>query len=383
MNVLFLLAAVALADPIAFDRAVAEALEASPMARVVAGERDAALGRARTEGAPLANPSVEWERILDEDEVRVAMPLDLAGQPFARAAVGRALADAAEARTERGVAGVGAAAAHAYVDLALAERRAALSERARDLAAEASRAAAALVEAGEIAPVDDLVARADAARLSTQAAGARQDLLAARLTLEVLLGRAPTGDVATTGWPSLADPPPSDPLELPRVRAAEAEARASQAARTLARMELVPTPELVGGWADGGAGGAILGVRVEVPVVAAGAGAVREKAGEYAAATAAAEAARLEATGDAARLASARLAAADAWEAASVPGLDEALDQVAAGWRGGEYSYAEYSARLEALLGAIDAELSARRRLEISKVDLWEFSSQTPRETPP
>ncbi len=368
-------------QPVGFDEVVAQALAGSPSAAVVSGRLDADLGAALGRGAPLANPGVEWERVSQEDEVRVTLPLDLAGQPFARTALGRALGDAARARAEGDRAALAALVGMAYLDLVLAEERGRLADRVADLARAARQAADALYEAGELAPADLAVARADAGRRAAEAAQARQAVTTARLVLEVVLGRSPVGEVGSVGWPTLAEPEDIDPATLPVMRAADAESRAAGAELTLSRMALVPSPEVMGGWTE--AGGGIVGVRVEVPLFAPGLGGVREARGDNAVALASAQATRLEVEAEGERLRLAVGAATEAWDAVRVPGLAEALGDVTEAWSAGEYGYADYSARTSALLEALEVELSARHALEGARVELWRWAGQPPREVVP
>ena len=379
---LFLLLQAALAgEPLRFDAAVAQAVGGSPTAGVIAGQRQQQLGEARGQGSPLANPTAEWERVGSEDELRLRLPVDLAGQPFARAAVGRALAEAARARAEGGEAALAATAAHAYLDLVASEQRAARADRAAALARGASEAAAALLNAGELAPVDALIARADAARLQSEAALAAQDRLASRLGLEVLLGRPPVGEVLTAGWPTLAAPRTVAVSTLAEVRTAEAEARAARAGLDLARMDQVPTPELVGGWSEGS--GSIVGIQLEIPIFAPGFAAVREARGARQVAEHQAEATRLTAEAERRRLTAELAAAESAWRLTDLPDLDSALDQVAAAWTRGEYAYAEYSARMGALLSALNAADEAHLRLERATVALFAWAELLPHEVRP
>jgi cobalt-zinc-cadmium efflux system outer membrane protein len=376
----WLLLSAALAAPLTFEQAVAEATERGPAVAAAAAGTEQAVAEARSQAA-VQNPTVEAEQLHHEQEVRLAWTAPYAGQAFAQASAARQGAAAAGARGDAARARAALAAGYAFLDLQRAEARAALAEGSLVLAVESRDAARKLLEAGEIGPVDAAAAAGLAARAQVEATSARQAAVQARTALEALLGREPTGDVEPAGWPEVPTPGEIDPQALPEVVAAAREAEEAAALRSLARMELAPAVQLTGGWLrdpDADHQGAIVGVQVEIPVFSPGIQPAKAASAAADRAEAEAEQARLEALARWRSAVREAEVAAAAYEATRVEGLDEALASLSAAFQAGEYSLSDYVTRRDAVLDGLIAGIDARWRRETARLALWDLAGAVP-----
>ncbi|MFZ5481162.1 MAG: TolC family protein, partial [Myxococcota bacterium] len=328
---------VAAAAPLTLPDAVREALASGPAAVAVDAAARTRVGEAQGYAAWTGNPEVELEQAAGEQTLRVGLPIEIAAP--ARGAAARATMDAAEVRREAGRAAVGVAVATAYLEAVRAEERARVAGDARVLAARQGEAARRLAAAGEVSRVDAALLEAEAAAAMGRARSTDREALVARLRLEALMGRDPSGDTDVTGWPAVPDPPAADPEAFPAVLAADLEARASVARLTAARLERMPDVSVFGGWSENeGETGPAWGVTLELPLFAPGIGALRAASGERALALAESRRTRLELTvaaTDAARTLEDARAVAAAFSEVDLAG---ALASAALAWEAGEVS---------------------------------------------
>src|SRR5688572_26549475 len=117
----------AFASPIDLHAAVREALVEGPSFAVADAEQRAALGHARTTGTWLENPEARVEQNVDELRAEMSLPIPIAGQPFARAAAGEALHDAALERGDLERAQAALSVARLYLDAERADQLARLA----------------------------------------------------------------------------------------------------------------------------------------------------------------------------------------------------------------------------------------------------------------
>ncbi len=381
MSVLWWLFSRAGAVEVTFAQALDEAVERAPAVGVAEGEYRASVGAALASRAVVADPTVSAEVRPSEESVEGSVQLPLAGQPVAAATAAARARDAAEVRLGAATARAALTAGEAYLELERAELLAALAEESLALALRSREATARLLQSGEIGAVDAAVAASVTADAANRAGLTRQEVLRARRRLEVALGRDPMGEVSAAGWPQL-EPPPASEVALPEARAAELDARAARASTTLARLQLIPSPQVGAGYTRSSDGnGLTLSLGVALPVFSPGIGAVRAASGTADRAAAASEQARLEALeawrGGLADLDIARTAA----ELARVDGLAEALAQVNLGFEAGEYSLGEFVARRDAVLGGLIAQVEATFRVEQATLRLWQLLGELPPST--
>ncbi len=366
-------------QPLGFEEALREAVDRAPTVDVAEATELARLVELQSDYALLDNPALEAERIGDETELRVGLPIPIAGQPIARASAAAAGRDAAQLSAQVGRADAILAVGVSWLDTRRALDRDLLKQGALDLARSSREGARKLLETGEMGTVEAAVAEATAVRAEVDASLARQEVVREALLLEARLGRTPTGAVVPADWPELEPPPTMAPGSLPTVLAATREADRARSAATLAAQDLVPTPTLTGGWqAAGDASRPIYGVSVSLPIFAPGLGDLRRARGERDRAHAEATRTRLEA--EAAWTAAVReLESAEAaWAASHVEGLDRALDDLATAWSAGEYSLIHYVAQRDAVIAGLEAQIDARYRRAIANLRLWGLAGEIP-----
>jgi cobalt-zinc-cadmium efflux system outer membrane protein len=372
-----LLFPLAAAQEVNFDEAVRAAVEHGADARIVAAEADRTDAEASSYAAWQGNPELEVERRPDETTVSLTVPLELAGQPVARAGAARRARDAAAIRAEAGRAAVGAAAGATYLDAVRAREQAALASSAEGLAARLRDAAARRLESGEASRVEAALLQSEAARALDVALSLRREADSAIRRLGVLTGQ-PTSSVA--GFPALAEPPAVEPGQAPAVLAAGLDARAALARLTAEKLDRIPDLHLTGGWAFEGEGGPVYGAAIELPLFAPGGSKVRAARAEAEIAEAEAVRKSLDvraALADArAELAIAERVAA-AWD---ISGLDATLDAAARRYEVGEASLSVFVAERDLALAALGGAIDARWRLERARLALWELAGQLPLE---
>lgn len=371
------------AEPLTFDDAVRESLEHGVAAQIVDADRREEDANA-TALTSIANPTLGAERIVDETEVRVGVPVPIGGAPIAAHREATALRDAASVRGEAARATAGLEAGRAWLDARRADDLAALAEDARALAERRRDAGRRQSAAGEIGSVDAAAIDGDAAAAISDASVAESDAFRARLRLEVVLGRAPAGEVVVAPWPDLVVPGEVDVAALPEVVEAGDRARAAVAARSQARLAQIPTPIVTGGWRTGSVGaGPIVGLELELPVFSPGA--ARARAADAASDRAAAVARQTSLDAGARWLAEVHEAASAvaAWQEMDPKRLDDALAGLGVAIDAGALSIAEYAARRDAIVTGLKAAIEAHYRLEIARLDLWELSGTLPPEITP
>lgn len=213
--------------PLTLDAARAEAEQQNPT--IVAARLARPVAAAAVEVArERLNPELtyEAERETPHQAVGASFPIELGGKRDARAtaaAVGIRTADAEYAGV---VADVLNAVRRAYFTLVAADAGVRLATEVRDLAARAQDAAQGRVAAGDAPRLDAIQAELALAAAEDELSGARGEASAARVDLNVLLGRPADRPIV------LAALPPSGPL--PSLDAALALAGQSNTALQLA-----------------------------------------------------------------------------------------------------------------------------------------------------
>lgn len=366
-----------LARAMDFDGAVRAALDHGAEARIVAGEAGRAEAEALAYAAWDGNPAIALERRPGETTLSLAVPVEIAGQPFARASAARREREGAALRAEAGRAAVGAVAGAGYLDAVRAREHAKLAEAALGLAGRLRDAAARRLAAGELSPTESALLQSEAARALDTALTLQREADTAARRLAVLIGAESAG---VEGWPRVPDPPEVEAGSLPTLLAAGLDARAALARLTAERLERIPDLHLTGGWSLEGETGPVFGAAIDLPLFAPGTARVRAARAEVEIADAAAAREHLDV---AASLADARaelaIAArvATAWD---IPGLDRALDATARRYEAGESSLAGYVAERELTLSALGGAIDARWRLERARLTLWELAGRLPLE---
>ncbi len=370
--------AVAFGAELDLESALREGMEESPYAEILRAEREAALGEAQ-HSAALENPSLEFEKTGEEVEWRASLPIPIAGQPilrWRRAALQRRGADA---RFDERTADLAAEIASAYLDVVRAEQWAKLSS---DLSVDSERVREAVVrlgEAGEISPIDRAMGETLALEAVSQAALAQQEETTAKLKLEALLGRSPTGEIDVVGWPDLPRPALVGLEDRPSVQVALEASRSAEAARTLAILDRVPSPELTLGQRMHGESEPIVGIKLEIPLLAPGVGAVRTARAEMHHWRSELQIRRFEAEAQWSTADSEERLAEAAWRRISeVQGLQTAVEETSRAFLLGEFSASELATRREHLVRALEIQLNARYRLERARLELWRLQGQIP-----
>lgn len=234
------------------------AREDAPEVRAAAIRASADRARAETAGL-LPNPELQWERqetfepnAQEQDLVRLVVPLELGGRPWAQRELARveaelSAADSARARDDA----VEAALVLFYRALAL-HRRAELHAQALESIAEARRVIAAREAAGEAAGYDTARLALESELWRSRSSEVRIEAGAARAALGALLGTSPPEELA--GQLGADAPPTLDALlEQARNRRDDVEAlrraeRAAEGARSAAEWAWLPRIELTGGY---------------------------------------------------------------------------------------------------------------------------------------
>ncbi|MDP2308271.1 MAG: TolC family protein [Pseudomonadota bacterium] len=361
-----------------FEATVRTAVEHGADAKIVAAEADRSRAEARGYAAWEGNPELDLEHQPGETTLSVTVPVEIAGQPIARASAARRLREAASLRAEAGRAAVGAAAGAGYLDAVRAREQAELAEAAEALAIRLRDAAVRRAQTGDISRVESALLHAEAARALDAALTLQRDAEAARRRLGVLIGQE--GAPGVGDWPTLREPPSVEPSQLPTLLAAGLEARAALARLTAEKLERVPDIRLRGGWSLEGETGPAYGAAIEIPLFAPGASKVRVARAEADIADARASRETLDAQ---ASLADARAEltiaerVAAAWD---IPGLDATLDAAARRYEVGEASLSVFVAERDLALTARRGAIDARWRLERARLALWELAGQLPLE---
>lgn len=371
----------ALAAPLTIAEAVREALAEGPAAAVVDAEARAARAEAVGDAA-WENPALEVDQGIDESTLGVEVPIDPSGVP--RGAAAARAREAIAVRRDAARTAVGVAAAAAYLEALHADERAKVAGDARTFAARQGEAARRLLAAGEVSAADAALLEAEAAASLARALGTAREATLARMRLEALLGRTPTGEAELTGWPDLPAPPPLDPTRLPAVIAADLDARAALAELTSARLDLLPDLSVAAGYGRSeDAQGVVWAASLEIPLFAPRTAPVAAAAGARDRAEAEADRTRLEAavasTTTSRALEDAR-SVAQAYESVDLRG---ALTTAAAAWDAGELSLPEWLVRRDAILEALDAAIDARWELGRANLAAWELSGVLPPEFDP
>jgi outer membrane protein TolC len=371
-------------QPLGFDDALREAAEAAPAVLIAESTELARLGEIQVGYALFDNPDFAAERVSEDVELRLGLPIPIAGQPITRAVAAGAGRDAARLSAQAGRTGAVLDVGRAWLDARRALDLDELRQGTVELARQSREAARRLLETGEIGAVDAAVTEATAARAEVEASLARQEALRRAVLLEARLGRTPAGTLVPGDWPEILVPPGRDPATLPAVLAAEREADRAGANATLAKQDLVPIPTVTGGWVtEGDAPGPIYGVAVEVPIFAPGVGSVRQARGERDVALARALEARLGAEAECTAASRELEAAESAWAASQVGGLRAALDDLARAFVAGEYSLVDYVTRRDAVIAGLEAQIEARYRRAIANLRMWELAGELPLGEPP
>jgi outer membrane protein TolC len=370
--------AFASAQTLDFEAAVRAAVEQGADARIVSAEADRARAEARGYAAWQGNPELDVEHLPGETTLSVTVPVELAGQPIARASAARRSREATDLRAEAGRAAVGAAAGASYLDAVRAHEQAALADAAEALATRLRDAAVRRAETGDISRVESALLQAEGARALDAVLSLQRDAEAALRRLGVLTGQdaAP----AVGGWPTLPEPPSVELAELPTLVAAGLDARAALARLTAEKLDRVPDLHLRGGWSFGEHVGPVYGAAIEIPLFAPGAAKVRVARAEADIADALATREGLDVRASVAD-ARAELAIAERVSAAwDIPGLDAALDAAGRRYEVGEASLTTFVAERDLALAALGGAIDARWRLERARLALWELAGQLPLE---
>lgn len=359
----------ALATTLSLSEVLARGLDDSASARSLEAQRE--LSRAEAMAGVYPNPLAELERVGDETEARLTVPLPLPGP----ATAARSSREAADSRYEADRADYAAELTRAYVELVRTEQIAALTRHNAALSEELAAGARRRLEAGEISPTEALITESMSAARSVAALRAEQDRLAAAAALEALLNLPTTGTLESEGWPQLQEPA-MQRTEDPWTQAANLRADAARVqARAAAIQTLSPAATL--GAINGPAGaGWILGASLELPLSAP----ARLHAARSNADFASAEAEKTRSSLDAARaIARARAeAAADALARSEVPGLDAAPDALAEALQAGELSLGDYAAQQALVTEALSARAELQAERELAVLALWTLNGLPP-----
>lgn len=212
-------------SPVTLDEALAAALANNPDIAAARLERPVDLANVDV-AHERPNPDVTYEGARDtpRESVGLSVPIELGGKRGARTAAAKAAVATGEARIDQVTATVLDEVRHAYIDLVGAERRVTITQQVEGLYQRAADAAHARYVAGDAAERDDVAAQADLLVARTDVTGAQGEADAARIALNVLLGRQPASPLAT----AFAQETPAVPtLEgaLARVQDANADLR--------------------------------------------------------------------------------------------------------------------------------------------------------------
>lgn len=248
---------------ITLDEAVARALVVSPRVAAARGWISAPRGERAEEILPFAsNPVVEFGAArrrtvgatTTDREFRVSQELEIAGQNFVRASAAGKRVRAAERGVEDAERLTALEARLAYVELAVAERRAALLDSAAAFGERLAEIARRQMAAGDVALLEFNAALLEAARQRSAAERALADLGAASAELARVLDLPPDSVPRTAGVPELLrlELPGDSALlaratgERPDLEAARLQLRGAEGDVTAARLGLVPNLELSG-----------------------------------------------------------------------------------------------------------------------------------------
>lgn len=216
---------------------------------------DVADGARRDAAGFLGDPEVQvgLSAIGDLSFVQASQPISVTGEGWAARDAAREALEAARLQLRWVELQVAADARQAWVDAAVAGRRAALTADAREGAVRLRDAVRARAAQGDVSAVDSALSRAGEAERTALALDARLELADA---LEVLAAYHPVhADTTVDGQPSDAVPEPSEaPAVRPDVAAGEAASRAGHAGvRRERRAGLPPVGLGVTAQSDGGA----------------------------------------------------------------------------------------------------------------------------------
>ena len=363
--------------PLTLEGALARAHD-HPRLRAAASARDAAGGAALQAGA-LPNPELsvlveDTRRATRTTTVALNQPLELGGQRGARRGAAELAQRQAQAELATREAEVRAAVVAAWYELALAQRRQALSAELAGLAARATQAAAQRVAAGKAPPIEETRARVAEAQVRASAAGTDGDARAARQQLAAAMGIVqPDFERVADPLDRLPDPAAWSTLEqrigaTPAWQQADLEVQRREALSSAERGKRLPDLTLTLGLKrdeqfvrEGGRNQAVLGFSLPLPLFDRNQGALAEALKREDQARAEREVLRAEWHNQAVQ-ARERLAAAVA-EARSLrehvlPAAAEALSLATRGYELGRYGFIEL---LDAQRTRFDAELQALR----------------------
>ncbi|MGH7546780.1 MAG: TolC family protein [Gemmatimonadales bacterium] len=239
------------------DGATARALAASPTVAAAVGAVRAPRGLRAEAWWPFPeNPTLEYGRVRRQTGVSttydrqwsVTQEIEIAGQWAWRGSAASARVRSADARVNDARRLVALEARRAYVALALAERRAALTDSAAGFAERLAQFARRQFEAGEVNRLEWNAAVLEAARTRSGAERARADAAAAAADLARLLALPRDSTPRATTLPPIPDLRwSSDSVLLtlarsrrPDLRASEASQRSADRNVTAARLSFVP-----------------------------------------------------------------------------------------------------------------------------------------------
>lgn len=239
------------------DEATARALVVSPTVAASVGAVRAPRGIRAEAWWPLPdNPTLEYGRVrrrttsgtFYDREWALTQDIEIAGQWAFRGSAATALVRSAEARVDDARRVVALEARRAYAALAVAERRAALTDSAAAFAERLAEFARQQFEAGELNRLEWNAAVLEAARLRSGAERARAGAAAAAADLGRLLALPDDSTPHTTALPAIpALRWQSDSVLLSLARARRPDLKASKALRrsvdrnvTAARLSFIP-----------------------------------------------------------------------------------------------------------------------------------------------
>jgi len=352
-------------QPVTRAQAVAAALARGP--RIALAAPDTAAARAGLIAArAFENPTVSasYSKDIPQYHASVDLPLDL---PWIRSARIRV---AAEARTSARLrfafeaAGARFDAEQAYTAALAAAAQARLSRRNALDADSLLRMAVKRRDAGDASELDVQLSTVNAGQLANDAAGDSADAVSTLLDVQRVMGLA-SDRVAIALADSLQAPAADSGTPLPattlRVAAAEAAARSADAAVSLARRNLLPSPSLMLGFDSHDPTGAetgllpTFGLALQLPLFNWNGGAIAAAAAERDLARAELDVARRES--DAAVAQARRELAVALQKVARDRGLVTSADRVAA------MSLTAYAEGAVALPSVLEAQRQARDAL--------------------
>ena len=368
----------ATAVPLDEDRAVVEALAASPsfaadLTRLETARADFA------EAARVANPrlSIAGPVGTIKSAVGLLAPIfDLIQLPQRTAAAGRALESVADSLVQSGLDLVrDVRVAHVEVDLAA--RRLVLLRELAQAAAELATIAETRVAAGDLGPEGELAARADAEAAADRAAVGARDRVIAAAQLAVLLGREAGAPLEVVSRRALPDHVPAlvdllavARVDRPDVRAAELELEAAATRAGWERTRILNISASVDLQWDSQAIGARVGGQLELPIFNQNQGGRGRADAAVVRARYRVDAVRQQVTFEVVRARAQLAQALDSlarYSARVVPPLDSAFEAASLRFELGEDDYvavADARTRLDtALIRKIELEADVRRAL--------------------